>query len=48
MDNKSSKSAYIVHKHRDNVYLDVTEEFSVIPDVLNGKTLSDVEELLEK
>lgn len=46
MEDRSSRSAYIVHKHRDDVYVDVTEEFSLIPDVLKGKTLGDVEELL--
>ncbi|MBN6206202.1 hypothetical protein JYK21_07045 [Ralstonia pickettii] len=43
-----SEEAYIIHEHRDDVPADVKEEFAVIPDLLNGKTLSDVEELLKK
>lgn len=48
VEDNSSQNAYIVHEHREDVSADVTEEFYVIPNLLKGKTLSDVEELLKK
>lgn len=43
----TSKNAYILHEHRDDVLVDVREEINVIPNLLKGKTLSDVEKILK-
>src|SRR5690625_4224374 len=38
VEDNSSQSAYIIHEHRDDVRVDVKEEFLITPNLLKGKT----------